>query len=114
MRRTTTVEHKGRLYALLDFGTLSCYDAATGKPLYERQRIPEGRAFTASPWACNGKVFCVNEDGATFVFRDGEKFELLRVNRLAEDDMGMATPAMAGGSLILRTSARLYCIRAGR
>jgi outer membrane protein assembly factor BamB len=110
----STLVYKGRLYALLDFGMLSCYDAPTGKPLYERQRIPEGRAFTASPWAANGKVFCLNEDGATFVFKDGEAFELLHVNRLAEDDMGMATPALADGSLLLRTSARLYCIRAGR
>ena len=47
----------------------------------------------------------------TFVVRAGDKFELLRTNELAEDDMCMATPAMVGDRLLIRTSARIYCIR---
>ena len=52
--------------------------------------------FTASPWAYDGKVFCLNEDGVTFVLRAGDKFELLHTNKLADDDMCMATPAIVG------------------
>ncbi len=57
------------------------------------------------------KLFCLNEDGVTFVVRAGDQFELVGKNPLAEDDMGMATPAIAGDRLLLRTSARLYCIQ---
>jgi outer membrane protein assembly factor BamB len=109
----STLLYRDKLYVLLDRGMLSAYDATTGRIFFERERIPQGGGFTASPWAANGKIYCLNEDGVTFVFRAGKKFELLHVNRLADDDMGMATPAIAGHRLLLRTSARLYCIADG-
>ena len=56
-------------------------------------------------------MFCLNEDGVTFVVRAGDKFELLHTNKLADDDMCMATLAMVGDRLMIRTSARIYCIR---
>ncbi len=108
----STLVYKDRLYVLYDMGLFACYDAADGAEVYFRQRIPKGRAFTASPWAYADKVFCLNEDGVTFVLQAGDKFELLHTNALAEDDMCMATPAIAGDRLLIRTSARLYCIRA--
>jgi len=73
--------------------------------------LPEGFAFTSSPWAAGGRVFCLNESGVCYVLRAGDTFELLHTNRLADDDMCMATPAMAGDRLLIRTSARLYCLR---
>ncbi len=54
---------------------------------------------------------CLNEDGVTYVVRAGDKFELLETNHLADDDMGMASPAVVGDRLLIRTSARIYCIR---
>jgi len=73
--------------------------------------LPEGLHCTTSPWAYHGRVFCLNEDGVTFVVRSGDKFDLLGTNTLADDDMCMATPALAGDRLLLRTAARLYCLR---
>ncbi|MCL4216276.1 MAG: hypothetical protein KJ052_04625 [Candidatus Hydrogenedentes bacterium] len=49
----------------------------------------------------------------TFVLQAGDQFAVLGQNALTEDDMGMATPALAGDRLIIRTSARVYCIRNG-
>jgi outer membrane protein assembly factor BamB len=97
-------------YVLFDFGFLSCHDARTGRVIFDKQRIdPKGNlAFTASPWAADGKIFCLSEDGDTYVFKAGPKFELLRKNSLGE--MCMATPAVAGRSFILRTYTRLYRI----
>jgi outer membrane protein assembly factor BamB len=106
----TTLVYDGRLYVLYDFGFLSAFDARTGKLLYERQKLPGGLHFTASPWACNGRIFCLNEDGVTFVLRAGDQFELLHTNKLAEDDMCLATPAAAGDRLLIRSAARVYCI----
>lgn len=65
----TTLLYDGRLYVLYDRGLVSCYRSLTGEPVYERQRLPDGRHFTTSPWAYDGKVFCLNEDGVTFVVR---------------------------------------------
>ena len=51
-----------------------------------------------------------NEDGVTFVIKPGPDFEILHTNPLAEDDMGMATPVIVGDKLLIRTSARVYCV----
>ncbi len=110
----TTLLYNRRLYVLLDRGQLSALDPQTGKPFYDRQKLPSGQNFTSSPWAYNDRVFCLNEDGVTFVVRAGDQFELLQTNKLADDDMCMASPAMAGDRLLIRTSARIYCIRKER
>lgn len=99
------------LYVLSDRGLFACYDARTGETVYSRERLPEGRAFTASPWAYNGLVFCGNEYGETFVIRAGRRFELLHRNVLADEDMLMATPAVAGDRLLIRTEGRVYCLQ---
>ena len=104
----TEVAYDGGLYALSEKGILSRFDAKTGKLSY-KSRIDEGGAFTSSPWAYNGKVFCLSEEGKTFVIAAGEKFELAGVNPL--DEMAQATPAIVGDRLLLRTESRLYSIR---
>ena len=106
----TTLVYDGRLYVLYDFGLLSAFNARTGEMLYDRQKLPGGLHFTASPVAGNGRVFCLNEDGVTFVVRAGDRFELLQTNKLAGNDMCMATPALAGDRLLIRSAARIYCI----
>jgi hypothetical protein len=74
-----------------------------------RQRISAGSsAFTASPWAYNGKIFLLSEDGDTFVVQAGPEFKLLGRNSL--NGMTLATPAVLRGSLILRTQSKLYRI----
>jgi len=98
------------LYVLLDRGFLTCYNAKTGEEVYGRKRLPGGKAFTASPWAYDGKIFCLSEYGETFVVRAGAEFELLHVNRLGEDTLAMSTPAIAGDRLILRTDQGIFCI----
>ena len=99
-------------YSLLDRGFLVCHDARTGKEIYPRQRISaEATSFTASPWAYNGKIFALSEDGDTYVIQAGPQYKLLRKNSLTE--MTMATPAVAGQSLLIRTATKLYRIGAG-
>ena len=101
--------YRGCYYILHDRGFLTCNDPGTGKPIYPRQRISSDTAtFTASPWAYNGKVFALSEDGDTFVFQSGPEFKVLGKNSLNE--MALATPAVAGGSLIIRTASKLYRI----
>ena len=89
---------------------MAAYDAKTGHEIYGRKRIPNGRAFTSSPWTYGGKLFCLNEDGVTFVIKPGADFEILHTNPLADDDMGMATPVIVGDKLLIRTAPRIYCV----
>jgi outer membrane protein assembly factor BamB len=98
------------MYILYDRGFMAAYDAKTGREIYPKKRIPNGKAFTASPFSYGDKLFCLNEDGVTFVIKPGPDFEILHTNPLAEDDMGMATPVIVGDKLLIRTSARVYCV----
>ncbi len=109
----TTLVFGERLYVLYDRGFVACFNARDGSVVYERQQIPDGGGFTCSPWAYGDRIFCLNEDGVTFVMKAGDAFELVRKNPLADDDMGMSTPAIAGDRLLIRSSARIYCIRKG-
>jgi outer membrane protein assembly factor BamB len=105
----TPVIYGGGLYALTDKGVLSRLDAKTGDQTYKRRIHRTARNFTASPWAYNGMIFCLNEEGDTFVIKAGEEFELLGTNSLEE--FSMATPAISGGRLLIRTQGRLYSLR---
>ena len=94
-------------YTLYDTSFLTCNDARTGKEIYGRQRIgAESTGFSASPWAYNGKIFAMSEDGDTFVIQPGPEFKVLGKNSLNE--MTLATPAVVNGSLIIRTASKLY------
>jgi outer membrane protein assembly factor BamB len=96
-----------RYYTLFDEGILTCHDAKTGREIYGKQRVAAA-GFTGSPWAYNDRIFCLSEDGDTYVVQAGDTFKLLAQNSL--DDTCLATPAIADGSLILRTLTRLYRI----
>jgi outer membrane protein assembly factor BamB len=96
-----------RLYVLYDAGLLACYDALTGETIFPRKRLNTGGGrFYASPWAYNGKIFLLNENGTTWVVEDGPEFKELHKNVL--EDNAWATPAIAQGSLFLRTYTGLY------
>jgi outer membrane protein assembly factor BamB len=107
----SSLVYKGKYYGLADGGFLACYDARTGNEFYGKQRLdPGGGSFTASPWAYNDRIFCLNEDGDTYVVQAGSEFKLLRKNSIGE--ACLASPAVADGSLILRTYGKLYRISA--
>ncbi|MBS1811073.1 MAG: PQQ-binding-like beta-propeller repeat protein [Acidobacteria bacterium] len=103
------VAYEGGIYALTETGILSRFDAKTGKLTYKTRIDPAATAFTTSPWAYNGKLFCLSEEGQTFVIAAGETFKLLHVNEL--NDMAQASPAIVGERLLLRTEQHLYSIR---
>ena len=106
------VAYEGAVYTLTETGILSRFDAKTGKVSYRTRIDPAATAFTTSPWAYNGKLFCLSEEGQTFVIATGEEFKLLHVNTL--DEMAQATPALVGERLLIRTESRLYSIRRRR
>ena len=104
----TELAYEGGLYVLTHNGILTRFDAKTGTQTY-KARIGEGGYFSASPWGYKGRIFCLSEEGKTFVIRAGDQYELLDSNDL--DEMALATPALIGDRLILRTENHLYSIR---
>jgi outer membrane protein assembly factor BamB len=104
------VLHDDKLYFVSDNGTISCLNAQTGQPYYAQQRLPKPCSIKASPVGINGKLYISTEEGDVFVIRMGEKYEALATNSLP-NQMFIATPAVAGGSLYLRGQNTLFCIR---
>lgn len=100
----TPLVYRDRLY-LVTQAALACADLATGKVLWQ-ERV-EG-PFSASLVAGDGKIYVVNEKGTTTVVQAGAEPRVLAIN-----DLGgpmLATPAIAGGSIYLRSDQYLYCI----
>jgi outer membrane protein assembly factor BamB len=96
-----------RLFVCYDSGLLACFNAKTGAEIIPRTRLDtKGGRFYASPWAYHGHVFMLNENGDTWVIDDGPQYKLVRKNSLG--DVAWATPAIARGSLFIRTFASLY------
>ncbi|MBI3736664.1 PQQ-like beta-propeller repeat protein [Candidatus Sumerlaeota bacterium] len=103
----TPILYNDIFYVLLDRGFFTAYEAKDGTEIYGKQRIAEGAtAFTSSPWAYNDKIFILSEDGDAFTIAAGREYKVLSTSSLGE--MCMATPAIAGGSLIIRTASKVY------
>ncbi len=105
----SSLAYNGAVYSLTETGILTRFDAKTGKQIYKTRIDPAATAFTTSPWAYNGKLFCLSEEGQTFVIDAGDEFKLLHVNDLA--DFTLASPAIVGERLLVRTEHHLYSIR---
>ncbi|HJZ57544.1 MAG TPA: PQQ-binding-like beta-propeller repeat protein [Gemmataceae bacterium] len=93
------------LFLVSDEGIASAVEAKTGKVLWSERLDGE---FSASPVMVGGNVYACNQSGKTFVFVAGRGFDVLAENRLS--DGFMASPAVAGDALFLRTRTNLYCI----
>ena len=94
-------------YTLYDRGYLTCHNARTGQEVYGKTRFTPRASFTSSPWAYNGKLFFLSEDGLTYVVEAGPEFKQLHTNSL--DELCLASPAACQGKLLIRTASRLYC-----
>ena len=88
-----------------DSGVVTCLDARTGAEVWTA-RLTD--SYSASPVAADGRVYFFSEDGKTTVIEAGRAFKVLAENTLAEGFM--ASPAIDGKALYLRTRSHLYRI----
>jgi outer membrane protein assembly factor BamB len=91
------------IFTMDDGGIASCLNALTGEA-YWRERV--GGNHSASPLAANGRVYFFSEEGTATVVGADRTFKVLAENRLA--DGFMASPAVAGRALFLRTRSHVY------
>ena len=101
--------YEGVLYFLkTNNGLLSAFDAKSGKPLYQLQRLEKAPNVFASPVAAAGRVYIPGRDGTIVVLKHGPTFEMLAENTL--DDGFDASPALVGQDIYLRGYKYLYAI----
>jgi outer membrane protein assembly factor BamB len=90
-------------------GQVSCYNAETGESVYRDKQLKSARAFWASPWAYDNKIFCLDDSGTTHVLQAGPEFKVLGANKL--NDKFWASSAPAGKTIIFRGVDRIYCVK---
>ena len=101
----TPLVYRGLLYSGTNAGVLKCYDAKTGARHYQQRLTTGTSAFSASPVAGDGKIYCTGEEGEVIVVSAGTAFEVLARNQLGESCL--ATPAISRGVLFFRTRSHL-------
>jgi outer membrane protein assembly factor BamB len=95
------------LYTCSNNGTVACYEARTGKQVYQERLGGQG-GYTASPVAADGKLYFTSEEGEVRVVKAGPAFELLAINKMG--DVCMATPAVSDGMIFFRTQHYVFGI----
>ena len=104
----TPLGYRGLIYVCASNGVLSVYRVKDGSLVYQNRLADGAGPFSASPIAAGGRVYFPGEDGDVYVVAAGEKFELLSRNSMGTPVF--ATPAIAGNSLILRTTDAVYAV----
>ena len=104
----TPLIYGDQLY-VLNNGVLTAYKVTTGQQLYQKRLGGTGGAFSASPVAADGKIYCASEDGDIFVIKAGPEYEELAKNSMGE--VIMATPAISDGFIIVRGLNNVYAIK---
>ena len=102
--------YDGTLYFLKSNNALlSAFDANTGKPHYQAQRIDvlPGNVF-ASPVGAAGRIYVLGQEGTAAVIKHGPALEVLATNKL--DDRFDASPALVDQEIYLRGYKNLYSI----
>jgi outer membrane protein assembly factor BamB len=95
----------GLLYAGSEQGVITCIDPESGDVVWQKRL---GGLFMPSPIFADGKLYFFTEGGEGHVLKPGREFESLATNKL--DGEFMASPAVAGKSLILRSKDAVYCL----
>ena len=98
--------YKRRLFLVRNGGVATCLDAATGKVIY-RARVGAPGAYFASPIAADGRVYLASSEGVvTVIAADSDQLKVLSRNETGEEIV--ATPAIAGNFIYVRTLRNLY------
>jgi outer membrane protein assembly factor BamB len=102
---SSLLPYQGLLYMASDAGVVTALDPATGAKVWQERT---GGIFSASPVAGDGKVYFMSETGETLVFQAGREPRLVERNRI--DGRIVASPAIAGGRIYVRTDDSLVAI----
>ncbi|QDT52227.1 Esterase EstB [Caulifigura coniformis] len=99
------IYHEGLIYVVDDAGIVSCMQAADGDTVWQKR---VGGNFSASPILCDHRIYLFDDGGKGTVISTGREYNELAKNELS--DGCLASPAVAGNSLFVRTRTHLYCL----
>ena len=98
--------YQGHLYTVVDDGLLYCFDAKTGKPVWQHRL---GGHFRSSLILAEKNLYATNDQGLTTVFSaTSENCQPVAANDLNE--FCYTTPAISRGRIFMRAGSNLYCI----
>jgi outer membrane protein assembly factor BamB len=97
--------YDGRVYMVKNGGVISCMEAKSGTLIY-RERLGAGGPYYSSPIAAHGRIYITSQKGVMSVLAAGDNLHILSTNDLREQVM--ATPAIVGNVLYVRTARHLY------
>jgi outer membrane protein assembly factor BamB len=106
---SSIVLSNGLIFMANDAGVITAVDASNGQRVWQ-ERV--GGVFSASPVAADGKIYFVGESGETIVVRAARTPEILARNDIGE--RSVASMAVAGGRIFLRTDAHVFSIGVGQ
>ena len=96
-----------RVFIVNDKNIANCLDARTGKSIW-KQSLDGANGFSASPVSDGKNIYLCDQDARTFVIKVDDEYTPVATNKL---DAGcMASPAIIGNELFLRTKTHVYCI----
>ena len=92
-------------YMHSDDGVVSCRRPKTGEIVWQRRA---GGEFAASPIFAGGMIYMFSTEGTILTLKPGESYQEVAQTKLG--DGFMASPAVVGDQLILRSKSHLYCV----
>ena len=105
------IVYRNQFLMVKDGGIVTAYDPKTGKEIYRKRAVASG-GYYASPVAANGNVYFVSlDDGTVTVLKGGSNGEVVAKNPPLGERTA-ATPAIADGTLYVRTAEHLYAFGA--
>lgn len=98
--------YQGRIYAMKNGGLLSCYEATTGRILYQAERVDAPGDYYSSAIGADGRIYIASQKGTVVVLAGGDSLKILARNNLGEQVF--ATPAILDGRIYLRGEKHLF------
>src|SRR5262249_4941276 len=93
------------IFMCSDKGIAGCVEARTGTRVKDFRL---GGEYSASPLYADGRIYFFNQEGESFVVEPTREMKVMATNKL---DAGcMATPAISGKAMFLRSKTHLYRI----
>lgn len=98
--------YRGNVYIVKDGGMVSCFQASTGEPVYQQERIGAVGSYYTSPVAADGRIYVASVNGVLSVIQAGDKPEV--IGRADFKERLVATPALVDNKLFIRTADHLW------
>lgn len=108
---SSPIIYKDRLFTVKAGGFVSAYHLEDGRPIYQDERLDAPGDYYASPVAADGRIYFISQRGiVTVIDAAADTLKVLAQNKM--DEPTLATPALVGANIFIRTEKALYAFAA--